>query len=140
MSLDNEERITLVVLEMEKAKRIFAEIDVLVNAGLWSNAAGRLYYAVYHAVCALLIKDGHKAASHQGNHIGFGAYYVKTGIFPPEFGRFYNRLQTLREESDYNCMFDVTPEDLNERIPIAKDMIQRIDGIVNDWLQQQQKN
>ncbi len=140
MSLDNEERITLVELEMEKAKRIFAEIDVLVNAGLWSNAASRLYYSVYHAVCALLIKDGHKATTHQGNHIGFGAYYVKTGIFPPEYGRFYNRLQTLREQSDYNCIYDVTPEDLNEKIPLAKELIQKIDGIVNDWMQQQQKN
>ncbi len=140
MSLDNEERIILVELEMEKAKKFFSEIEVLAKAGLWSTAANRLYYSVYHAVCALLIKDGHKATTHQGNHIGFGAFYVKTGIFPPDFGRFYNRLQTLREESDYNCMFDVTPEDLDKRIPIAKDMIQRIEVIVNDWMQQQQKN
>jgi len=100
MSLNDEERITIVELEMEKAKKIFSEIDLLMNAGLWSNAANRLYYSVYHAVCALLIKDGHKATSHQGNHIVFGAYYVKTGIFPPEYGRFYNQLQTLREQSD----------------------------------------
>lgn len=134
MSLNDEERITIVELEMEKAKKIFSEIDLLMNAGLWSNAANRLYYSVYHAVCALLIKDGHKATSHQGNHIGFGAYYVKTGIFPPEYGRFYNQLQTLREQSDYNCVYDVTPEDLNGKIPFAKEMIQRIDDIVCDWL------
>jgi uncharacterized protein (UPF0332 family) len=134
MSLNDEERITIVELEMEKAKKIFSEIDLLMNAGLWSNAANRLYYSVYHAVCALLIKDGHKATSHQGNHIGFGAYYVKTGIFPPEYGRFYNQLQTLREQSDYNCVYDVTPEDLNGKIPLAKDLIQRIDDIVSDWL------
>ena len=137
MSLNDEERITIVELEMEKAKKIFSEIDLLMNAGLWSNAANRLYYSVYHAVCALLIKDGHKATSHQGNHIGFGAYYVKTGIFPPEYGRFYNQLQTLREQSDYNCVYDVTPEDLNGKIPLAKDLIQRIDDIVSNWLKQQ---
>lgn len=134
MSLNDEERVTLVELEMEKSKRIFSEIDVLVNAGLWSNAASRLYYSVFHAVCALLIKDGHKATSHQGNHIGFGAFYVKTGIFPPEYGRFYNQLQTLREQSDYNCIYDVTPADIMEKLPMAKALIQRIDDIVNDWL------
>ena len=134
MSLNDEERITIVELEMEKAKKIFSEIDLLMNAGLWSNAANRLYYSVYHAVCALLIKDGHKATSHQGNHIVFGAYYVKTGIFPPEYGRFYNQLQTLREQSDYNCVYDVTPEDVNGKIPLAKELIQRIDDIVSDWL------
>ncbi len=136
MSLNDEERITLVELEMEKSKRIFSEIEVLLNAQLWSNAASRLYYSVYHAVCALLIKDGHEATTHQGNHIVFGAYYVKTGIFPPEYGRFYIQLQTLREQSDYNCVYDVTPEELNEKIPVAKELIHRIDNIVSEWLKQ----
>jgi len=134
MSLTDEERTTLVVLEMEKAEKTFSEIEILVNAGLWSTAANRLYYAVFHAVSALLIKDGHKVQTHQGTHIGFGLYYVKTGIFPPEYGRFYNQLQTLREQSDYNCVYDVDPEELKSKIQPAKDIIEKIGEIVKVWL------
>lgn len=135
MSLNDEERITIVELEMEKAKKIFSEIDLLMNARLWSNAANRLYYSVYHAVAALLTKDGYNSASYKGNLIGvFGACYVKTGMFPPDFGRFFRQLRELRMQNDYNCVYDVTPEDLNGKIPLAKELIQRIDDIVSDWL------
>ncbi|MBQ5540838.1 MAG: HEPN domain-containing protein [Bacteroidales bacterium] len=134
MSLTDEERITLVELEMEKAVKIFSEIEILVNAGLWSTAANRLYYSVFHAVNALLIKDGHKVQTHQGTHIVFGLYYIKTGIFPAEYGRFYNQLQTLREQSDYNCVYDVAPDELKSKIEPAKEIIGKISEIISKWL------
>jgi len=136
MSLSDEERTTLVELEMEKAKKTFSEIELLTKAGLWSTAANRLYYSVFHAVNALLIKDGHKVQTHQGTHIVFSMSYIKNGTFPAEDGRLYSQLQTMREESDYNCIYDVDPEELKSKLPPAKNLIDRIDAIVTDWLRQ----
>ena len=51
---------------------------------LWDVVANRLYYAVFHAVSALLIKDGHKVNTHKGTLVMFGQNYVKTGIFPTD--------------------------------------------------------
>jgi len=136
MSLSDEERTTLVELEMEKAKKTFSEIELLTKAGLWSTAANRLYYSVFHAVNALLIKDGHKVQTHQGTHIVFSMRYIKNGTFPAEDGRLYSQLQTMREESDYNCIYDVDPEELKSKLPPAKNLIDRIDAIVTDWLRQ----
>ena len=59
MSLSDEERNAIVRLEIEKSKNTFAEVIALVNAGLWGGAANRLYYAVFHAVSALLVHDRH---------------------------------------------------------------------------------
>lgn len=50
MSINKEERKIIVGLEVEKARRTFAEIEVLRQAGLWDNIANRLYYAAFHAV------------------------------------------------------------------------------------------
>ena len=58
MSLTNEERKTLVALEIKKAREIYEDIAILTAANRWSGAANRLYYAVFHAVSALLIHDG----------------------------------------------------------------------------------
>lgn len=55
MSLTNEERRTLVALELKKARETYEEIGILTAANRWSGAANRLYYAVFHAVSALLI-------------------------------------------------------------------------------------
>ena len=130
MSLSDEERNTIVRLEIEKSKNTFAEVIALVNAGLWSGAANRLYYAVFHAVSALLVHDRHQVNTHQGSHALFGLHYIKTGILPDEFGHLYGQLQTMRENSDYNCIYDVKPEELQERIEPSRQMIRAIETLL----------
>ncbi len=130
MSLSDEERNTIVRLEIEKSKNTFAEVIALVNAGLWSGAANRLYYAVFHAVSALLVHDRHQVNTHQGSHALFGLHYIKTGILPSEFGHLFGQLQTMRENSDYNCIYDVKPEELQERIEPSRQMIRAIETLI----------
>ena len=131
MSLTNDERTTLVALELRKAHETFEEIGILTAANRWSGAANRLYYAVFHAISALLIHDGHSVNTHNGSHAVFNLQYIKTGILPIEYGRLYNQLQTMREESDYNCVYEVEPEELQERIEPAHQLIQAIEELIN---------
>lgn len=131
MSLTNEERATLVALELRKAHETFEEIGILTSANRWSGAANRLYYAVFHAVNALLIHDGLYVNTHHGSHALFHLHYIKTGKMPIDYGRLYSQLQTMREESDYNCVYEVEPEELNKRIEPAKKFIDDIEKAVN---------
>ena len=55
-----------------------------------------------------------------------------TGIFPLEYGRLYNQLQTMREESDYNCAYDVEPEELSKRIEPARQLINAIEQVIKN--------
>ena len=132
MSLSEEERRIIVQLELERAKRTFAEVETLKAAGMWNGVCNRLYYAVFHAVSALLIHDGHQVNTHHGSHAVFGLHYIKTGILPEDFGRLYNQLQTMREESDYNCAFEADQEELENRIEPARKMIETIEKMVNN--------
>ena len=131
MSLTTDERQTLVALELKKAYGTFEEIAILTTANKWSGAASRLYYAVFHAVNALLLHDGHSVNTHKGSHALFNLYYIKTGILPLEFGHLYGQLQTMREESDYNCVYDVEPEELKGRIEPARKLIKKIEELIN---------
>ena len=132
MSLSEEERRIIVQLELERAKRTFAEVETLKAAGMWNGVCNRLYYAVFHAISALLIHDGHQVNTHHGSHAVFGLHYIKTGVLPEDFGRLYNQLQTMREESDYNCAFEADPEELENRIEPARKMIETIEKMVNN--------
>lgn len=131
MSLSEEERNTIVRYELEKARNTLSEVDVLIRDEFWNGAANRLYYAIFHAVNALLIHDEHQVNTHQGSHALFGLYYIKSGILPAEFGRLYSQLQTMREESDYNCMYDVNPEELRGKLEPAKQLIDSIETLIN---------
>ena len=126
MSLSDEERNTIVRLEIEKSKNTFAEVIALVNAGLWSGAANRLYYAVFHAVSALLVHDRHQVNTHQGSHALFGLHYIKTGILEEQFSDTFTLLQTMREKSDYNCSFDATQELIEPLFAPTKKMIDAV--------------
>lgn len=130
MSLNNEERAIIVELEKEKALSTFAEIEILRNAKLWNNIAGRLYYAAFHAVSALLVSDGHSVGTHQGAVVQLHKFYVKEGSLSREDGSFYSQLQTLREKSDYNCTYNASEEEIVPRISATKNFIDRVLGLI----------
>ena len=126
MNLNPEDRRIIVDLELEKAERIFAENEILRQAGFWGTLANRLYYSLFHAVSALLIHDGHEVGTHKGAAIRFQQYYVKTALFSVEDGRFYSQLQSMRESADYNCSFEVSENDVVTRIEPARQLIEKI--------------
>lgn len=126
MSLNDDERRILVSLEYEKAKSTFSQIAELQKLGYWDNIANRLYYAVFHAVNALLIHDGHPVNTHKGVIAVFGNYYIRTGLFPSEAGRLYSDLQTMRNNSDYNCSYSATQKEIEPLIEPAGELIETI--------------
>lgn len=126
MSLSAEERKSVVTLEYEKATRTFAAIDTLVDNGMWDFVANRLYYATFHAVLALLINDEHKTSTHRGMVAIFGLHYIKTRIFSAEDGKTIARLQTLRDEADYNCAFSASEDDIRPYISKVDELIKKI--------------
>ena len=101
------------------------------SAEQWDGMANRLYYAVFHAVSALLIHDRHEVNTHKGSHVMFSQYYIKTGVFPRKYGELYRTIEKMREESDYNCVYDVNPDELKDRIGPAHNLIEKIAEIIN---------
>lgn len=126
MSLNSEERRAVVSLEYEKAINTFDNILPLVANSMWDFVANRLYYTVFHATLALLVNDGHKTSTHRGVVALFGMHYIKTGIFPTEYGKMYSRLQTMRDEADYNCSFKATQEDVEPYIEQVQNFLAKV--------------
>ena len=130
MSLSDEERKIIVEFEIEKAHRLIDQFPILEDAKLWDTLANRVYYAVFHAVTALLIKYGLHAASHQGVSVLFSKHFVKEGLIDAEYGRLFARLENMREKSDYTCLFETTEDEVLPMIPKAKELVLIIDGLL----------
>ena len=126
MSLKEEERRIIVTLELERVDKTLKEMEVQLQNGLWGMVANRLYYALFHAVSALLISDGHEVGTHRGAVNRFSLYYVKEGIFSGEEGRLYSQLQSLREDGDYNCSIDIQQKEAEEKINPTRRLIEKI--------------
>ncbi len=131
MSLNDEERKLLVEFEIEKAHKLIEQFTILENAELWDTLANRVYYAVFHAVTALLIMNGLHAGSHQGVSVLFNKHFVKENLVDEKYGRLLARLENMREKSDYTCLFETTKEEVIPMIPQAKEMISIIENLIN---------
>lgn len=132
MSLNEEERCIIVGLEYEKALSIMSQIEGLQSLGYWDNIANRLYYALFHAVSALLIHDKHAVNTHRGVVVLFGQHYVKTGKFDLADGKLYSQLQTMREKGDYNCIYQTSEDEVTPMIEPAKILIAKIGQYIKD--------
>ena len=126
MSLSVEERKVIVGLEYEKALSTIDKVKEYQMLSHWDTVANRLYYALFHAVNALLINDGHIVNTHRGVISVFGNNYIRTGIFPSKAGRLYSDLQTIRNNSDYNCSFNATEEEINPLVEPTRQLIEEI--------------
>ncbi len=132
MSLELEERKTLVNLEFEKASNIMSQIQLFHQNKFWDTIANRLYYAVYHAVVALFIHDGIEVGTHKTTINRFGNYYVQTGIFTTQDGKLFSRLKSIREASDYTTTYSISQDTLEPRMMEAQDLIVRIEHYLKD--------
>ena len=126
MSLKEADRLVMVTLHLEKVDKTLHELEVQVRNELWPLVANRLYYALFHAVSALLISEGHEVGTHRGAVGKFSLYYVKAGTFTGAEGHLYARLQQLRESGDYNCSIDVEKGDVEPFIEPAQQLIGKI--------------
>jgi uncharacterized protein len=61
----------------------------------------RGYYALFYAVSALLLEEGHKFTKHSGVRAAFNRHFVKSGRFSKTDGELYNRLFRDRQKGDY---------------------------------------
>ena len=126
MSLSESERNIIVSRELEKAQRTFDDVLFCAGEGKWETAANRLYYALFHAMSALLVHDGHQVKSHRGILAMFGEHYVKTEIFAKADGSLLSDLVIMRDNADYNCFFDADEEKLNPYIEPTRQLIEKI--------------
>lgn len=131
MTLSDNDRTTIVCMEIEKAKKTFADMEFCVKEQKWEAAANRLYYALFHAVSALLINGGLNVKSHRGILSLFGQHYVRTGLFSSEDGSLLSDLVIMRDNADYNLFFEANEEKIAPYIEPTRQLIDKIEKYIN---------
>lgn len=112
--MTEENRIDIVSLEFEKARRFLTFADRMLAEGEYEIAANRYYYACYHAVQGLFINDGLHSHTHRGLHQKLGMYYLKTGKISADLCGMFRTMEQLREKADYNCSYSVSMQEVEE--------------------------
>lgn len=96
---------------LEKAFAKLYSAKILLQHGMYDDAASRAYYAMFHSAKAILSEMGISPKSHEGVVKSFGEHIIKTGILPKTLGEKLRRAKDLREKGDYSPHY-TTPEDV----------------------------
>lgn len=92
----------------------------LCELGNYKSAANRSYYAIFHAMRAVLAFDEIDMKHHSGIISEFRRLYIKTGIFSAELSKIISELFDVRTDSDYDDFFIISKEDVKAQIVSAE--------------------
>lgn len=59
-----------------------------------------------------------------------GQYYVLTGLLSPEDSKLFSQMETMRERADYDCLFNATETDIEEKYEPTKQLIEKIKHMI----------
>jgi uncharacterized protein (UPF0332 family) len=132
--LTKEEKSALVKYRLDRAKESVRAAHLLFENKLFIPAMNRIYYSMFYAVQALLALD-EKAFSKHGQVKGyFNKEFIKSGIFPKEFGKLFNAVFEYRQKFDYVDLLMPEEKLISDYLIEAQRFIDQITSFLDDKL------
>ena len=95
-----EQKIEISKARFDHAKECLQDAKLLLASESYRSAAKRAYYAIFHAMCAVLALDGVDMKHHSGIISEFRKRYIKTGAFDTSLSGIISELSSVREGND----------------------------------------
>lgn len=117
--LHSKEQIDLCKYRLTKAKEYLQDAQATLSMGMFDTAANRSYYAIFHAIRALLALDGIDFKKHAGVISYFQMEYIKTGLLDREMSDIVKSAFSLRQESDYEDFYVISHDEVRKQVEEA---------------------
>jgi len=134
---DNED---LVVAHLEKAKHNMLFFEKNINDSQFNDwLIVTLYYALYHAVLALIVKKGYSSKNHTASLVFLIKHYsqLKDDIFlvhelsiKKEDAELYTKLKEDRHKASYESKANFTDRNIYKYKQKVKDFIQKTEELI----------
>lgn len=123
----DEKKDALIKYRLEQAKEALSDaVFLLDNDRGLRSVVNRIYYAMFYAVLALLVKEPFQGSKHSGVISYFNRHFIKEGKFPSEMGKYLNLAFEARQESDYKEFSELTEDNVKELMANAKTFVEEV--------------
>jgi len=87
----DQKRMEFIAYRMKQSFETFDEAVFLFDGEKNPRSViNRLYYSMFYAVLALLVKEDFSSSKHSGVISYFNKIFIKEGVFPREMGKYLN--------------------------------------------------
>ncbi|MEN6468542.1 MAG: HEPN domain-containing protein [Smithella sp.] len=121
-----EESPALISYRLERASESLRAARIMLENGMLTFSMNRVYYAMFYSVQALLVSRKVSFSKHGQVKAYFNREMIKTGIFPKEMGRLYNKAFEYRQKFDYIDFSSPDREIVSEYLEKAIDFVSNI--------------
>ena len=88
------------------------------------------YYSIFHSIKAVLALEPIDFKRHKDVIAYFNKNYVNKEIFPKKLGHKISEATSLREDSDYDDEFIVKPEETEQQIKTAEELMKLVENYI----------
>lgn len=119
---------------MEKAKEDLDSSKLNLENKKFSPSINRSYYAMFHAVRALLALEKFDSKKHSGVISYFNRYYVKPKTIAPEYFKMLAGAFQIRKDCDYDDFYIASYEDARTQYENASKFVEGIEDYIDKIL------
>lgn len=102
------------------------DAEILFGARKFRGANNRAYYSIFHAIDAVLAKEGKAFKRHKDVLAYFNKNYIATEIFSRELGKRIVKAEEIRDNSDYDPFYIASEQITANQIETARELIKEV--------------
>lgn len=106
-------KVNLSRYRFRKAEEMLASARRDMEVKDYASANNRAYYAIFHAMRAVLALDGEDFKKHSAIIARFTLNYLKPEILPREYSKLISNASLIRNRSDYEDFYICSVADTN---------------------------
>lgn len=124
--MTDDNRRTAVALEMRHSEVALRAARMLKEASLYNDALSRLYYALFHAMTALLLARGIEPRRHRALVSLLGTHVVPSGVLAAEDIALVSKVCGYRDLADYERTWEATDSIATEALGAVEPLLARV--------------
>lgn len=118
----------------ERAETTLNEAIDELSRGNFRLTANRAYYSIFYAMRAFLALENKDSSKHSGVLALFNLNFIRPGIVSETSFKAIQSLMDLRHEGDYQDFAEITSEEADGSVAIAKQIIKELRDILKGLL------
>lgn len=117
-----DEKVSLSKARFLNAKECLEDARLLAEGDRCKSLVNRSYYAIFHAMRAVLVLDEFDGKKHSGIIAEFRKQYIKTGVFQTKMSAVITKLFLARTNSDYDDFYVISKADAVVQFHMQRDL------------------
>ncbi len=115
---------------LERAQHALEVAEKLMSDGYPSDAASKIYYAMYYAAQSLLKSEGIDVVKHSAVESALGYYFAKPGRIDRKYHRMLIDARKIRETADYDVQREIVEPVASLKIEEGKSFLDAVKSLL----------